>query len=297
MTELAGRRAVGGSATLVPVAALLVAMLSFQLGAVFAKGLFPAVGAEGAVALRTGLSALLLAAVARPWRARPSRRSAPALLLYGAALGCMNLLFYLSLRTIPLGIAMTLEFVGPLGLAMLASRRAVDFAWIGLAVAGLALLLPIGHSGQRIDPAGLALALGAGGCWAFYILFGQRAGAAHGAHATALGAAVAAAITLPIGIAHAGAALLSPPVLLAGLVVAVLSSAFPYSLEMIALTRLPTHSYGTLMSAEPAVGALVGLVFLHETLGPRQWLAIAAVMLASAGAAIGARAGAPAPPG
>ncbi|MDB5682552.1 MAG: rhtA [Sphingomonas bacterium] len=271
---------------LLPLAALLVAMVSIQFGASFAKRLFPVVGAEGTTALRLGLASIILFAVPRPWRSRLSRASLPALLVYGASLGAMNLLFYMAIRTVPLGIAVGLEFVGPLAVAMVSSRRAIDFAWIALAVAGLALLLPAFGGAGSIDPAGAALALAAGGCWALYIVFGQKAGAAHGAQATAFGSIVAALIVMPIGIAHAGTSLLAPPVLLTGLVVALLSSALPYSLEMIALTRLPTRTFGTLMSGEPAVAAVIGFAVLGEALTPVQWLGIGAVMLASAGTAL-----------
>lgn len=269
-----------------PLAAILVAMISVQGGASFAKRLFPAIGAEGTTALRLGLAALILAAIFRPWRARLSRASAGALLGYGVSLGAMNMMFYLSLRTVPLGIAVALEFIGPLAVAMLASRRLIDFVWIAVAVGGLSVLLPTGVSVHAIDPGGAALALGAGVGWAFYILFGQRAGAAHGAQTTALGTAIAALLAVPIGVAHAGTGLLVPSVLIAGLIVAVLSSALPYSLEMVALTRLPTQTFGTLMSVEPAVAALTGFAVLGETLTSLQWLAIGAVMLASAGTAL-----------
>ena len=283
----------GRRAALLPLAAVFVAMLSVQTGASFAKRLFPVVGAEGTTALRNGLAAVLLCAVLRPWRARLTRASLPPLIGYGLVLGLMNLLFYMALRTVPLGLAVAIEFAGPLTVAMLASRRALDFAWIALAVAGLSALLPVGSSLGAVDPAGAALALGAGTCWGTYIVLGRRAGTAHGAHSVALGTLIAAAVTIPVGVAHAGAALLAPAVLLSGLVVAVMSSAVPYSLEMIALTRLPTQTFGTLMSGEPAVAALAGLIFLGESLSLRQCLAIGAVMFASAGAALTARAAAP----
>lgn len=285
MTDLASPAPRGLAA---PLAALAAAMVSVQLGASFAKRLFPLVGAEGTVALRVGIGALLLAAVLRPWRVRLTRASLPPLVAYGIVLGLMNLTFYLAIARVPLGLAVAIEFVGPLAVAALASRRAPDLACVALAVAGLSLLLPTGGSLHGLDPVGVGLALAAGVCWGLYILFGQRAGAAHGVLAPALGTAIAALVAVPVGVAHAGVALLSPPVLLAGLFVAVLSSAIPYSLEMVALTRLPTQTFGTLMSAEPAVATLIGLVVLGEALTPLQWLAIAAVMLASAGSAFGA---------
>jgi len=289
MTEPTGKAAVPNGVRAMPLIAVLVAMLSVQGGASFAKRLFPVVGAEGTTALRLGIATVLLAVVLRPWRARIDRASAGALIGYSVSLGAMNMMFYLSLRTVPLGIAVALEFLGPLAVAMLASRRLVDFAWIGLAVVGVAVLLPIGPSVHSVDPGGALLALGAGIGWAFYIVFGQRAGAVHGAQTTALGTAIAALVVVPIGVIHAGPGLLAPAVLLSGLIVAILSSALPYTLEMVALTRLPANTFGTLMSLEPAVAALAGLTFLGETLTTVQWLAIAAVMLASAGTALTAR--------
>ena len=274
------------AATLLAIGALFVAMISFQLGASIAKGLFPAVGAEGATTLRQGFAAIMLAVVLRPWRKPITRRGLPALLLYGGALGAMNLMFYMALRTVPLGIAVTLEFVGPLGVAAASLRKPADFLWIGLAVIGLLFLLPVQASARGIDPLGAARALGAGGCWALYILFGQRAGREYGTQATAYGAIVAALVAAPVGIHHAGWALLAPAILPAALALAALSSAVPYTLEMIALNRMPARAYGTLTSVEPAIGSLVGLVFLHEALTVVQWVAIGAIVLASIGTAL-----------
>lgn len=271
-----------------PVALLLVAMVSIQSGASLAKSLFPVVGASGATALRLGLATLLLAAVFRPWRLRIARGQWPPLLLYGVSLGLMNLMFYKALETVPLGIAIALEFAGPLAVALLGSRHLRDVAWVALAVAGLVLLVP--DSGARaLDPAGAAYALGAGACWALYIVFGQKAGSDHGPQTVAMGTFIAALVAVPFGIAQAGAALLSPALLPVALAVALLSTALPYSLEMVALTRMPTRTFGMLMSLEPAVGALCGLLFLHERLSVLQGLAIGAIIVASAGAAMTAR--------
>ncbi len=271
-----------------PVAVLLVAMLSIQSGAALAKGLFAAVGPSGTTALRLFLAAALLLPVWRPWRLALTPRAWRMVALYGLAMGCMNFLFYESLARIPLGIAVALEFTGPLALALATSRRALDFLWVGLAGAGLAALLPVGVAGHGLAPAGVACALGAGACWALYIVFGRRAGASHGGGTAALGLAVAAVVVGPIGAAQAGTALLSPALLPAALGVALLSSALPYSLEMYALTRLPTRTFGVLMSLEPALAALSGLVFLGERLGVLQWSAIGCIVLASAGSAAGA---------
>ncbi len=271
-----------------PVALLLVAMVSIQSGASLAKSLFPMVGATGATSLRLGLATVLLAVVFRPWRMRVERHQWPSLLLYGVSLGLMNLMFYKALETVPLGIAIALEFTGPLAVALFGSRHLRDVAWVALAVAGLVLLVP--ESGARtLDPVGAAHALGAGVCWALYIVFGQKAGSEHGPQTVALGTFIAAVVAVPFGIAHAGAALLSPALLPIALGVALLSTALPYSLEMVALTKMPTRTFGMLMSLEPAIGALCGLLFLHERLSVLQWLAIAAIIAASAGAAMTAR--------
>ncbi len=268
---------------LTSVVLLLIAMGSIQVGASFAKTLFHSVGASGAVALRTVLATLMLAAVLRPWRARLRAGSWTALGVYGLSLGVMNLLYYLALRTLPLGITVSIEFIGPLTVAVLSSRRAVDFLWIALAAAGLALLLPLGQRHGTVDAGGALFALGAGSCWALYIVFGQRAGADYGPQAVALGSIIASLIVVPIGIAQAGASLLSPAALPYGLAIALLSTAFPYTLEMMALTRMPSRTFGILMSIEPVFGALVGWALLHEQLSVAQWCAIAMIILASIG--------------
>ncbi|ACB78803.1 protein of unknown function DUF6 transmembrane [Methylorubrum populi BJ001] len=271
-----------------PILALVAGMVSIQSGAALAKELFPVVGAAGVTALRVGFSALILLAVWRPWRRGPERGDLGAIVLYGAALGLMNLLFYLALRTIPLGIAVAIEFTGPLAVALAGARRGIDFAWIGLAVLGLGLLLPLGDA-PVLDPTGAALALGAGLCWAAYIVFGQRAGRAGGGRAVSLGMLVAAVVVAPVGIAQTGMELFTPATLATGLVIAVLSSALPYSLEMFALTRLPRPAFGVLMSLEPAVAALTALALLGERLTPVQGSAIGCIVAASAGITLAGR--------
>ena len=261
-----------------------VAMVSFQVGATFAKQLIPAVGAPGTTALRLGLSALLVLVLQRPWRSVPSRSAWPVVLAYGLSLGAMNSVFYLALRSIPLGIAVAIEFVGPLAVAVLGSRRRLDYLWVGLAAIGLSLLLPITQSGTALDRAGVFYAFAAGVGWALYIVFGQKAGQAHGASASTWGLMIAALVTVPVGVADAGAQLVDPALLPLGLGVAIFSSALPYTLEMIALRRLSTKVFGTLMSFEPAIAALAGAVLLREHLTTTQWLAIAAIISASAGA-------------
>lgn len=266
-----------------PLAALLVAMLCFLLGATLAKSLFPIVGAGGAAALRLGIAAVILLLVWRPWHIRLTKPQLRTVLVYGVALGWMNYLFYLALSYIPLGITMALEFTGPLGVALFASRRPLDFLWVVLAALGLAALLPLGLGGQPLSALGVAYALGAGLCWALYIIFGRRAGAAHGGQVTSLGMLIGAVMIVPVGYSHSGTALFAPAILPAALAVAVLSSALPYTLEMYAMPRVPTRTFGVLMSLNPALGALAGLVFLHETLSLVQWGAIVSIVAASAG--------------
>jgi inner membrane transporter RhtA len=278
---------------LLPIALLLVAMVCFQLGAALAKQLFPAVGASGTVALRLGLAGLLMTLVWRPWLLRPSAREARIIVGYGLAMGLMNWSFYSSLERIPLGIAVALEFTGPLGLALLASRRPVDFLWIALAVLGLAALLPQTSAAKPLDALGVGFALGAAFFWALYIVFGQKTGNVHGGRTAALGTVIAALVMVPVGIAHSGVALFSLRLLPVACGVALLSSALPYTLEMYAMNRVPTRTFGVLMSLDPALAALSGLAFLGERLSMIQWCAIASIMGASAGSAVTNRRTAP----
>ncbi|MDD2053942.1 threonine/homoserine exporter RhtA [Pseudomonas putida] len=276
-------------AALFPVGLLIIAMTSIQSGATLAKSMFPVVGAQGTTTLRLIFASIIMLILLRPWRAKLTAQSLRTVIVYGAALGGMNLLFYMSLQTVPLGIAVALEFTGPLAVAIYASRRAIDFLWVGLAITGLLLLIPLGANSMALDLAGVCYALGAGICWALYILFGQKAGADNGVQTAALGVMIAALLVAPVGIAHAGAALLTPALIPIAFAVALLSTALPYTLEMVALTRLPARTFGTLMSIEPAIGALSGLVFLHEMLSPVQWLAIGCIILASVGASLSMR--------
>ncbi|WP_148242766.1 threonine/homoserine exporter RhtA [Enterobacter asburiae] len=274
------------SSVWLPVAVILIAMLSIQSGASLAKSLFPLVGAPGVTALRIVLGTAILVVIFKPWRLRFKKEQRLPLLFYGLSLGAMNYLFYLSIQTIPLGIAVALEFTGPLAVALFSSRRAVDFIWVVLAVLGLWFLLPLGQSVTEIDLTGAALALGAGACWAVYILTGQRAGEEHGPATVALGSLIAAIVFVPIGMAQATESIWQWSVMPIGLAVAILSTALPYSLEMIALTRLPTRIFGTLMSMEPALAAISGMVFLGETLTLTQTLALCSIIAASMGSTL-----------
>ncbi|MFW3898638.1 threonine/homoserine exporter RhtA [Pseudomonas putida] len=283
------------AATLFPVGVLLIAMASIQSGASLAKSMFPLIGPEGTTTLRLLFASVIMLLLLRPWRAKLSASTLKSVIIYGASLGGMNFLFYMSLQTVPLGIAVALEFTGPLAVALYASRRPVDFLWIGLAVIGLLLLIPVGETGASLDLTGVGFALGAGLCWALYILYGQKAGAENGIQTAALGVVIAALFVAPIGIVKAGSALLDPALIPVALGVAILSTALPYSLEMVALTRLPARTFGTLMSIEPAIGALCGLVFLSEVLSLSQWLAIGAIITASVGATLSMRKDVPPP--
>ncbi|KPW19137.1 Uncharacterized protein ALO83_03881 [Pseudomonas cannabina pv. alisalensis] len=274
------------ASALFPLGLLIIAMASIQSGASLAKTLFPVVGAQGTTTLRLVFASLILLIVLRPWRARLTAKSLRTVVVYGIALGSMNLLFYMSLQTVPLGIAVALEFTGPLTVALLSSRKPIDFLWVTLAVIGLLLLIPLGHSSASIDLLGASYALGAGVCWAIYIMFGHKAGADNGVQTAALGVIIAAIFIGPVGMVHAGSALLDITLIPAALGVAILSTALPYSLEMVALTRMPARTFGTLASLEPVFAALSGLIFLHENLSLTQWLAIGAIIIASIGATL-----------
>ena len=278
-------------ANLLPLLAVLGSVTALGIGTSFAKQLFPLVGAFGTTALRVGFSALLLLVIWRPWRWPLSRTDAKSVLRYGVALGFMNLLFYMSLRTIPFGLAVAIEFAGPLSVAMFSSCRVIDFVWLLLAVCSLALLLPINPGAAPLDPAGVGYALAAAVCWGAYIVFGKRVGHLHAGQSVALGLSVAAIAVVPFGIWQAGSALLDPQLLLYGVGVAAISSAVPISLEMVALKRLPKESFGIMASMEPAVAALLGMLVLDEQLTGTQWLAIALTMLAAAGSSFTAQRG------
>ncbi len=273
--------------TLLPLLLLVVAMCSIQLGSALAKTLFPLVGARGMSVLRLGFAALILCAAYRVWRLSMPAGNWLLVARYGAALGLMNLFFYLALQRLPLGIVVALEFTGPLAVALWHSRRAVDFFWAGVAIVGLALLVPWQQSlvAARIDIVGVGCALGAGFFWALYIVWGRRAGLAAGASSVAVGMAVGALLVLPVGVMQAAPAFSAPGLLGTALAVALLSGVLPYTLEMLALTRLPARVFGVSMSMEPAIAALSGWMVLGERLSAIQYLAIAAVMVASGGAA------------
>jgi inner membrane transporter RhtA len=276
----------GPRALVVPVAAMIISMACFQVGAAFAKGLFPAVGAEGAAALRLFFAAIMLTALARPWRSWPARAPLWPLVGLGVTSAAAMLLFYMAIARLPQGIAIALQFLGPLTVAVAGSRRPRDLLWALLAGAGVWGL--VGHRVPglgRLDLLGVVCALGAAAGWGGYILFGRRAGQSFGNATAALATTIAAVIVVPVGLIHAGAALFAPALLPLALLVALVSVAVPFSLELYALPKMPARTFAVFTSLEPAFGALTGFVLLHEQLAAPQLLGVAAVMTAAAGAA------------
>ena len=265
-----------------PIVLVLIAIFSVQAGAAFAKHLFVTFGPLGTVFLRVSLAALVLWLWVRPrWR-ELSAKGWQTTLLFAAVLGGMNATYYLSLERLPLGLAVTIEFLGPLTVALWQSHRLLDVVWVILAAAGIALLNPFSGA---LDPIGLALALFAGFCWGAYILLGQRLGGTlPGQQGLALAMAAAALMLVPFGAVSAAPVVLDPVWFGAAFAVALLSSVVPYTLEIEALRRMPTRVFGILMSLEPAVAALMGLLILHEALNGNQVIAIGLVMVASYGA-------------
>lgn len=266
--------------------AIVSSQICINIGAALAKGLFPVVGPEGIAALRSFIGAMLLIALMRPWRVAVSRRQAGYLLVYGLALGSMNLLVYAAFARIPIGIVIAIEICGPLSIVLLTSRSKRDLLWFALALGSLFLLAPGGRGVERLDPVGVAFALAAAACWALYILVGKRAAEVKGGAAVAFGMCAACLLTVPVGVSSAGAALLDPHVLGAALGIALLSSALPYSLEMMAMGRVSSRLFGVIISCAPAIGALCGFVILGERLLPLQWCGIAGMIAASAGCSL-----------
>ncbi|MDQ1023253.1 inner membrane transporter RhtA [Streptomyces umbrinus] len=276
-------RHAAGRGTLAGVGLVLAGTVSVQFGSAFAALLFPRAGALGVVALRVTLAAVLLLVVTRPRLRGHSRADWAVAGGFGLALGGMNILFYQAIDRIPLGAAVTLEVLGPLLLSVIASRRAAGLLWAGLALAGVCLL---GRGGfGHLNVAGVAFALSAGGMWAAYIVLNARAGARFPRlDALAIAMAVAALVSLPLGIGASGGTLLEPGVLGLGLAVAVMSSGVPYTLELLALRRLPAATFAVLTSLAPALAAMAGYLVLDQGLSLPQCAAIALVVTASAGA-------------
>ena len=272
----------------IAILCLLCAMITIQSGASIAKQLFPFVGPEGTTAYRLGFSALILCLVFKPWRHIPTNWR--PLIVYGLCLGGMNITFYYAIERIPIGIGVALEFTGPLAVALFSSKRKRDYLWVAFAILGILLLLPDLGDVNGLDPVGVALALVAGACWAGYILYGKRSGnESSGGVTVAIGMTVAALAIVPFGVVSQGAALLDWSLIPLGIAIGLLSSALPYSLEMVALRKMPAQGFSILMSVEPAVAALAGFLILGELLTVWQWLAIFMVITASVGSSVSSK--------
>jgi inner membrane transporter RhtA len=269
---------------LAPTWLVLLSIASTQLGSAVAKSLFPALNPIGIVFLRVGFAAIVLLLLWRPRLRSLAREHYLPLLLFGLTLSMMNLSFYLAIDRIPIGVAVALEFLGPLAVAVVNSRRYLDLIWVGLAGLGIVLLAPIGN-GLVFDPMGIALSLVAAGLWGTYILLSAKVGQIlAGGSGLALAMAIGAIVLLPFGLVSSGPALLNPYLLILGFGVAMLSSALPYSLELEALRWLPVQVFGVLLSLEPMVAALLGFLILGERLELRAVIAIGLITLAAAGA-------------
>lgn len=288
--------ATGARARFGPVALVVSAGISVQFGAALAVMVMPRTGAAGVVTLRLAAAALVLLLVCRPKVRGYARADWSTVFWFGVTMAGMNGLFYQAIDRIPLGPAVTLEVLGPLALSVIVSRRLVNLLWAGLALAGVALLAGHGQGGfGGLDPLGAAFAVGAGAMWAAYIVFSARTGRRFPqADGLALAMAVAAVISLPLGVVEAGSDLVVPSTLALGLGVAVLSSVLPYTLELLALRRLPAPTFAILMSLEPAIAASAGFLVLHQGMSVVDALAIALVIAASMGAV---RSQTAAPPG
>ncbi len=269
---------------LLPFLLILVAITSIQTGAGLAKGLFPLAGVAGTSTFRLLFASLILWAIWRPWRFKLTIQDLKNLFIFGLSLGFMNLTFYFAIERIPLGPAVTLEFIGPLGVSLLSSRKKLDFLWVTFAALGIFLVMPQDQARLATDGLGILFALIAGFFWALYIYFGKRAGTnLHAGLATTMGMTFAFLVVLPFGLLLDGEKLSDPNLLPMGIVVAIFSSALPYSLEMYSLKRIPAKTFGILMSLEPVAASLIGLFFLNQELSHLQWGAILCVIVASLG--------------
>lgn len=263
---------------------LLIAMISMQSSGSFAKILFEQFPIATVSAMRLLLGSLILALIFKIWRIQFQDIKWKAILSYGTALAGMNILFYLAINRLPLGIAVSFEFIGPLSVALFYARKKFDFIWVGLAILGLILLFPFEHGAEQLDPIGILFALGAGGCWALYIVAGQKPSGVSGNHTVCLGMFVGMCILMPIALfSGIPSHTFEPMSLLYFTALALLASAIPFTLEMIALRNLSALSFGTLMSLEPAIAALSGFIFLNETLVWTQCLALVTIISASIG--------------
>ena len=268
-----------------PIPAVLFAIISVQSGAAIAKTLFPAIGAAGTASLRIGISAIILLAVYRPNLLKITPNQWKIVIPYGLSLGAMNLIFYLAIERIPIGLAVTLEFIGPLLVAVIGSKRLIDYLWVLLATAGIVLIAPWSNNG--IDLLGVLFALLAGAFWAAYIVLGTKVSKImKGGDAVATGMLFASILIVPFGILENGLTNLTPTFLYLGIALALLSSAIPFTLEMKALAQLPARTFSILMSLEPAAASIFAFIFLQEYLTFNEILAVVFVVIASVGSTI-----------
>jgi inner membrane transporter RhtA len=271
-----------------PIYAVLLAIISVQFGAAIAKSLFPAIGAAGTASIRIGISALILLLVYRPNLKKITPKQWKIVIPYGLSLGAMNLIFYLAIERIPIGLAVTLEFIGPLLVAIIGSRRLIDYCWVLLAVAGIVLIAP--WTNDRVDPLGVLFALLAGALWAAYIVLGGKVSKImNNGQAVATGMLFAAILILPFGFYENGLANLTPKLLGLGIALALLSSAIPFTLEMKALGQLPPRIFSILMSLEPAAASICAFIFLQENLSFHEIMAVVCVIIASVGSTLTAK--------
>jgi len=271
-----------------PIYAVLLAIVSVQCGAAIAKTLFPAIGAAGTASIRIGISAIILLLAYRPNLKQITPNQWKIVIPYGLSLGAMNLIFYLGIERIPIGLAVTLEFVGPLLVAIIGSRRLIDYCWVLLAAIGIALIAP--WSNKNVDLLGVIFALLAGGFWAAYIVLGGKVSKImNGGQAVSTGMLFAAILILPFGFYENGLANLTPKFLGMGVALALLSSAIPFTLEMKALGQLPPRTFSILMSLEPAAASICAFIFLQEHLSFYEILAVVCVVTASVGSTLTAK--------
>lgn len=263
---------------------LLIAMMSLQSSGSLAKVLFEHFPVLIVSTMRLFISAIILACIFRIWRINFKHVRWSSIIRYGAALAGMNALFYLAIERLPLGIAVAFEFIGPLSVALYYARQKFDFIWVTLAILGLALLLPFNQNHQALDPLGIGFALAAGAFWAMYIVAGQRPSGISGNHTVCLGMLVGMLCLMPVALfSGINQAIFQPQNLIYFFALAILASALPFTLEMVALRHLSALSFGTLMSLEPAIAAFSGFIFLNEKLLWTQWLALTVIIIASIG--------------
>lgn len=266
------------------IVCLLIAMMSLQSSGSLAKILFNQFPVLIVSTMRLLISSIILAAIFKIWKINFKQVKWPEIIRYGAALAGMNALFYLSIERLPLGIAVAFEFIGPLSIALYYARQKLDFVWVILAILGLILLIPFNQTQQTLDPIGIGYALGAGACWAIYIITGQKVSGISGNHTVCLGMFVGMLGLIPVALLSGiNPIIFEPQNLIYFIALAILASALPFSLEMVALRNLSALSFGTLMSLEPAIAAFSGFIFLNEKLLWTQWFALTVIIIASIG--------------